>query len=570
MRKITKIILTLLFYCCVIGSQQGYAQPEILSLAKQKQVKKLFFEALDAKNARNFDKAVNLCNEILKIDSEEDAALFELASIYMTKSQPDLALPFAEKATKINPKNEWYWMLLCDIQQQKKDYKELINTLNNLIALNSKKVEYYQNKAVAYVLTTELDSALSIYNLIENRFGHSENTVTGKYKIYVQQGRSEKAIQELEVAIKAMPTEMRYVILLADLYINLQQKEKALQILQNGQKIVPDNIELLLKIADVYLYLGKEDLAMNTIKQVFEIPNLDVEQKVRILLGYVTASKDKERDLERIEELTQILLKNYPQEGIGHSVYAGLLTMKNQFKEAIQEYKLAVKYDAKNYQNWENLIRLQLAQKQVNQAITDAQEALTLFPNQTVLNYLLGLAYAQNKEHQNAIDFFTIASNLPAENIAYMAQVYIALGDSYFEILNSDASFAAYEKALKIEPKNPYALNNYAYYLSLKDKELHKAEKMALLANELEPNNASFEDTYAWVLFKQKKYKKAKEWMEKALEKEKSATQYEHYGDILYKLGETNSAIIQWELAKKNGSDSLLLKKKLDEKKYYE
>lgn len=61
-------------------------------------------------------------------------------------------------------------------------------------------------------------------------------------------------------------------------------------------------------------------------------------------------------------------------------------------------------------------------------------------------------------------------------------------------------------------------LNNYAYYLSLKKKDLQRAEAMSRLSNELEPDNSTYLDTYAWVLFQQKRYDEAKQYMDKVVE----------------------------------------------------
>jgi Tfp pilus assembly protein PilF len=95
---------------------------------------------------------------------------------------------------------------------------------------------------------------------------------------------------------------------------------------------------------------------------------------------------------------------------------------------------------------------------------------------------------------------------------------------------------------------------------------------MAKKAITLEPGNSSFQDTYGWVLYKLGKYNDAKTWVGKALDDKEavSAEVMEHYGDILFKLGETATAIEFWEKAKAKGPGSALLDKKISEKKLYE
>jgi len=115
-------------------------------------------------------------------------------------------------------------------------------------------------------------------------------------------------------------------------------------------------------------------------------------------------------------------------------------------------------------------------------------------------------------------------------------------------------------------------MNNWAYYLSLRNENLDKAEKMGRKANQLVKDNSSYEDTYAWVLYKQKQYEEAKKWIEKALEHggEKNGVILEHYGDLFFQLGQTEKAFEYWKKAKAAGKHSDLLDKKIADKKMYE
>ena len=135
-----------------------------------------------------------------------------------------------------------------------------------------------------------------------------------------------------------------------------------------------------------------------------------------------------------------------------------------------------------------------------------------------------------------------------------------------------EESFQAYDRSLKMKEDNAYVLNNYAYYLSLAGTDLEKAEKMSKKAVTLEPENASFQDTYGWVLFKMKKYREAADWIHKAVENKEapSGEVLEHYGDALYHLGDVTNAYEYWVKAKQKGPGSEILDKKINEKKYYQ
>ncbi len=93
-------------------------------------------------------------------------------------------------------------------------------------------------------------------------------------------------------------------------------------------------------------------------------------------------------------------------------------------------------------------------------------------------------------------------------------------------VQRSRSSFAdsdkAYDKALAMEPDNAGTLNNYAYYLSVRNEQLEKAERMSKRSLELAPGAATYMDTYAWILFREEKYAEARIWIEKALAERRS------------------------------------------------
>ena len=90
---------------------------------------------------------------------------------------------------------------------------------------------------------------------------------------------------------------------------------------------------------------------------------------------------------------------------------------------------------------------------------------------------------------------------------------------------------------------------------------------MSKRSNELSPGQPSYQDTYAWVLFRAKKYAEARTWMEKAIagSPEPNGELLEHYGDILFELGEAANALDQWKLAKQRGGTSEAIDRKINE-----
>ena len=152
--------------------------------------------------------------------------------------------------------------------------------------------------------------------------------------------------------------------------------------------------------------------------------------------------------------------------------------------------------------------------------IRECQTAVEYVPDEPALFYYLGLAQYINKRDNDAIASLKRgASMIKSETSKEMAaDIYGLLGDIYQKIGRIHDTYIAYDSCLVYNPDKVLCLNNYAYFLSLEGKDLKKAEKMSYRAITVEPNNATYLDTYAWILYKQKRYEDAKAYIDMALE----------------------------------------------------
>jgi Tfp pilus assembly protein PilF len=182
-----------------------------------------------------------------------------------------------------------------------------------------------------------------------------------------------------------------------------------------------------------------------------------------------------------------------------------------------------------------------------------------------------GNAYSQKKKWEESIKILEEGADYIVNNIRMEEQFYSFLGDAYNQIKDDANSDKYYEKVLKLNPDNDYVLNNYAYFLSLRNQDLERAATMAKRAVELKPGTAN-QDTYGWVLYQMGNYDEAAIMIKKAIDNGEpaSAVILEHYGDVLWKLDRKEEAIEYWEKAKAVGKGSGFLEKKVEDKKLYE
>lgn len=551
-------------------SQAVIVVGKVLSAEDSMMVKQLFFDGLHAKIVRNTALATGFFQRIITLDPANDAAMYELATIFYSNNQDRDAEIQARNAVTVRPENKWFWLLLSDIYKRTNDVSQLVPVIDELISLDPDNQNHYFDKANALIIQNKISEANEVYNKIEKIYGLSNELSEARQRGFIRQGKPEKAAAELEKQVQANPGDLNSLLNLADIYNRSGDSERSLEVLNKAKTIDPGNVLVRLSLADTYRALKRYDDAFIELKQAFDNSTFSIDEKVRIILSFFPQFADV-KAREQAHELASILTNVHPQDPKSFAVYGDVLFQQQKYDEATRAYRQALKLNDRVYQIWEQLIRIELNSGKYQGAISDGEEAISIFPNQAALFVLTAMAYAQTQQHEKAVSFLKNAASLESEDKEILIQIFSGLGDSYNALKLYSLSDDAYEKALEINPENSYTLNNYAYYLSVRGENLDKAEKMSKLSNKLEPGNPSFEDTYAWILFKLKKYKDALSWIEKAISNSSSssAVQFEHYGDILFHLAEKEKALQQWQKARAiGGSDKL--EQKINAKKYIE
>lgn len=561
--------------CLAQGTDKGKAaaqpQPRVMTSTDSLMVRQLYFTALREKTIENFTLATDLFTRILQIDANNDAAMYELANLKKLSKDDATAEQLLERATTLKPDNEWYWAGLAASYEKSNNIVKLENVFTQLIRLNSDNPDYYIDKANALSIEKKYDEALATYDDLERITGPTDELLLKRQKIYLAQGKLDKAIANLKEAIAANPSQIKYYLMLGEVYNSNNLTDEALSTFQKAEKLDPQNGYVHLELADIYRAKKSYEASFNQLKLAFAIPALAAEQKMRIILGYLPKFPDPNAKASALE-LSRIVTVAHPGDSKAFALYGDMLVQNQRYKEAKVQYQKSLELNNQVYTVHEQLVRIELGDNDLDAAVKDGENALSLFPNQAWMNYLVGVSWMQKKNYTKALGYIKNATSLEVQDKDLLSQSFSAMGDCYHEMKNEKLSDESYDKSLSYNPDNAYTLNNYAYYLSVRGVQLDKAEQMSKHANDLQPATASFEDTYAWILFKQKKYADAKVWMEKALinDKDHNAVQIEHYGDIMFYLGKVDAAVENWKKAKAYGAQSTVLERKINEKKYIE
>lgn len=535
-------------------------------------VKYYFLEACREKIKGNIEIAENLFKECLKLDPNNAAANYELANLYRYAGFNNEAIKFAKVAATADPKNEWYNLLYIDCLHSKRLYSEAAARYEIMLAASPYRADFYQGLASEYTYADKPEKALQTYTRMEQKLGSSPEITLHKINFYKQTRRYDDAVKELKRLIADDPLEIRYYTYLAELYQDMGQPQKAFETYTTALKADSTNPYVHLALADYYRMQKKDDEFYSEIKTAFKSPDLDIDNKVKILLSYYNITEQKNKFLDQAYELCKILVDSNPTEPKAHSVYADFLYRDGKLKEARNELIKVIQFDKSKYMVWNQLLVCESDLGENDSLAKHSAEAMDLFPNQPATYFFNGIAYMRLRQYQKAIKPFKEGKQFVFENIPLQVQFASNLGEVYNNLKEFEKSDAEFEEALTLDPNNALVMNNYAYYLSLRKEKLAKAEKYSKRSLDNDPNNVSYLDTYGWILFQQGRYEEAKPFFERAIDKggDQRAAITEHYGDVLIKLNEVDKAVEYWKRSKELGNKSAVIEKKIASKKYLE
>lgn len=538
----------------------------------QKIFENYLFKGLKAKSLEDYEEALGYFEKCITIDDTKALPFYESAKINKEAGRYSIAVEQVKKAIKLNSNNRWYLLLHAEILFSKQDFKNSAIQYKKLITLEPGNEELYFKLSDIYIYSNNFDKAIEIYNDLQKYKGVDKTLSMQKHKLYRERNNIQGAINELVVVLNEFPDDVEILEILSELYLLNDQKEQAFELFKRLSVLTPNKGRIHLTLADYYRENGENHKSFQELKLAFKSTKLNIDTKVRILISYYQLITINEEMKGQAYELANLLIKTHPEDLKARAVFADILYTDNQYQKAKEQYLHVLEKDKSKSQVWSQVLFIQAEQQDFEGMIQTSKEALEYFPLEPLFYYFNGVSNKWFKDYEASIKSLERGIEFVVENEKLLLEFYISLADVYHLVKENNSSDEFYEKALNIDPNNLLVLNNYSYYLSLRKTNLKKAKEMSFRCNELEPENGTYQDTYAWVLYQLKEYKSAKKWLLKALINggEKSAVVVEHYGDVLYKLGEKNEAINQWEKAKKLGGDSGFIDKKIREGEVYE
>ena len=545
----------------------------VLSYNDEQRFKYFYLGAVDQQMKGNYAGAFDLLNHCQEINPDAAEVYFMRSAYHALLNNDSLSLADIQKAAELNPQNNVYLERLAGAYIGSGKYDEAIEAYEKLYANNHDRDDVLNVLIRLYGQQKDYDNMLQTINRLENLEGSSEEISLARMRVYSLKGDKQAELAELKDLSKKHPNDMNYRVMMGNWLLQNELPADALKEYEFVLAQEPDNLMAQMSMLDYYNAIGQDSLAAELQEKLVVSPSTPLNSKMTLMRGIVNSNEQQGGDSTEVLRIFRHILAQPQKTSDMWELQAAYMSLKQMPQDSIDNSLRGALEVAPDNAG----VRLQLIQSKWKEQLFDdvislCKPALEYNPDEMAFYYFLGLAYFQKDEKDKALHTFQLGvSQINSEsNKEIVSDFYAIMGDILHEKGREQEAYVAYDSCLQWKDDNLGALNNYAYYLSEKGKDLQKAEKMSYRTIKAEPKNSTFLDTYAWILFMQGRYEEANIYIEQAVQNDSTVSDVilEHAGDISAKLDNMKKAVEWWEKARDAGGNSKVLIRKIKLRKY--
>lgn len=536
--------LTAAFFIFSLGALVG--QPTEVS------AKLAFYDATTQKVIGHKKEAIALYEKVIQLDPKNAAAYHAIADLWSEMGRPQQALPYAEQAWKFQPENRWFGALLAELYGKLARPEDAIRVYSAMIDRAP-----YDND-LRFSLIEAMDQAGDVKGALRELRGIKDYDLPPDFAqetevlILKHHFTGKKLAKALLASFKYYPQNAHASFALGEMYREQGQLALAWEWFTVTESLEPTHPRVHLYLAQLAQETGKPGEAMVFLRKAFENPKADTENKFRILGMLLSRTEQFPLWRNEARQLAKILEASHPEDPRAATILGDLALQTNEFEQALKYYQKAIKEGNGGFQLWEQVLRLEASLAQWEDLSRDGKKATELFPTHPLPFLYLGNALFQLKEYEQADLAYRSGKDLLFASDRGLEQKFLtSMAQLYHYMEKYQKSDACFEAALDIDPKDALAMNNYAYFLSLRNDQLEKALSMAEFATKTHPLNPHYQDTKGIVLGKMGRLEEALTALRIALQAggDKYPEILENYGDLLYQSGQQEEALVQWKKA---------------------
>ena len=559
----------------------------MLGLAVQAQTRMDYFlmEAGKSRMRQDWSQAMMLYRHALDINPDSPEALFQLGRMSFYIREDSVGENYMHRAIAIDSTNTAYMESLAAIYLRTNRAEKALPLLERMSVLEPRRTDVLSHLATYYGETGRLEDAIKTLDRWETLEGRIPQLSYEKYSLYNQLGDSVRAFGELEALCNEFPSDMTHRVRMGYQYQLHGNMKKAGQIYDEVRLSEPHNPQLQIAMMEYYEARGQKERADAMRDSMMFDVQADKSLRYGLLQNYIQGLEGNPKADSLVADRFDRLFAIDSTDVEAMGIYASWLAYMEKPDSVIcpvMQRLLRIAPDNEMATQW---LLQYFAQKQEYISLEEiCRRGTNYHPDNLAYHYFLGMTFSELGKEQEALDAWQKGLKLrsPKTSPVQISNVCTASGDMFYKMNRMRESFCAYDSALVYNKDNILALNNYAYFLSLRKEDLDKAEQMSYRTIKAEPDNITYLDTYAWILFMRGEYAEAAHYMERVVSPDSteaalladprmSSALLEHAGDIAWFNGDTGRACYLWELAIKRGDDevSATLQKKARKRKYF-
>ncbi|OUQ54026.1 hypothetical protein B5E60_03670 [Alistipes sp. An116] len=533
-------------------------------------------------------RARELFGEAIRRDSSYAPAWFELAGMLL-HTLPDRAIDAARRAWRLDTANLWYHRLYAQTLLVTEHYNDALNVYRQLLAADPKDPDNYRLVAALYEQADRPFTALITLDSAEVRFGRIPLLSSMKRQLLVATNQIDKAIDEARALVDEVPYDADNHVVLANLYAADKQDSLAMVEYRAALRIDSTNVQTLAALSDYYARSQDYRSLLSVTRKIFLSEEMPLELKVKRFENLTSDTRFYREYYFQLNDLAATLAIRYPNDPRVVELYAGHLIASGELEQALALYKRHLNDRPPVEQYYRMVIDIESYLQHPDSVEHYVTKALSIFPEKIDFHLARGHAMVQTKQYDKAIRAYRESLRYAATD-SLRSVIWGMVGDTWhLKAVGNDSipeeelfarskagrgginrrdmkqCYKAYDRSLRYWADNTLVMNNYAYFLSLEERDLERALAMATRVTDLTDNNPTYLDTRAWVLYKMGRMEEARQILKRAvaLDGQQSPELMVHYGDVLYQLGEQFMAEIYWQMAREKGYNAALIDERL-------
>lgn len=530
-----------------------------------------YLEALRQQALGNGDATFDLITHCIELDSLEPSAYYLAALYYLDLGKDSIVQDYLQKAVSLNPQNDAYHERLGQWYIQSRNYDKAIDAYEYLFQENAGRTDVLDILLQLYQQQKNYDMMLTTIDRIEQAEGLSEQITLSKMQVYQLKGDKNSAFKSLQSLADEHPNDINYKLMMGNWLLRNDRADEAREIFLKAESDEPNNEYVAASLYDFYRQQNEDSLTQIYRDRILLNKYTEPRTRMTMMQQVIGDSEEKDGDSIKVLQLFDEVMKAAPDDAdIAQlkAIYMGLKHMPDDEIEDAWGHVLDIAPD--NASSRLNLVRSRWDKEDWDGIISLCEPALEYNPDEMAFCYFLGLAHYQKDETEKALEAFRhgVSRINKDSEPSIVSDFYALMGDILHQLGRNNEAYAAYDSCLQWKSDNISCLNNYAYYMCESEGDLKKAEAMSLKTVNEEPNNSTYLDTYAWILYREERFMEALSFIDRAVENADSlhnnSTIYEHAGDIRLSCDDREGAVLMWKRALDEGSEYAdRLKKKI-------